>query len=245
MGTDLPPIDRETFARYFAGYHPDGVDTLAVEMLFSHYELLRAWNRRLSLVGPGTVSEVLDRHYGESLAALPALRAEDRTLVDIGTGGGFPGLVLAMVRRDLDVVLLEPKQRKWSFLRAAIRGAERLRQAREPDSAIWSCVCLDARIGPQLPAGLPAVIDVVTSRAVGVSSALLEPVADHSRNARFLLWRGEERLTVEGFDAGPTIAIRGSTHRQIVTLVARRAKTARPPTSEARDLHGDPSDAPH
>lgn len=223
MGTELPAIGWETFERYVAARRDrgeGGVDAVAARMLHAHYELLRVWNRRLSLIGPGTVADLLDRHFGESLCALPLLRPQDRTLVDVGTGGGFPGLVLAMVRRDLRVVLLEPNQRKWSFLRAAIRAADRLRRALEPAAAIWSCTSLDARIGPQLPAGLPTEIDVVTSRAVAMSPALLEPLVAHSPGVRILLWYGRGCPEHAGFEVGSTTRIRDSAHRQIITMVA-------------------------
>jgi hypothetical protein len=50
---------------------------------------------------------------------------EAGTLVDVGSGNGSPGLVLAILREDLDVTLLEPRVRRWAFLREAVRRVER------------------------------------------------------------------------------------------------------------------------
>lgn len=180
MSARLPEIPSDTFARRLRELAPESLSAETVAALFAHYEELRRWNLRLSLVGPGTAEEVLERHYGESLAALPWIGPAG-VLVDIGSGGGFPGLVLAAARPAVEVFLIEPRQRKWAFLQAAARRAA------------LPCRCLNVRVASPLPAGIPPRIDFVTVRAVKVAPELLTPLRPAlSGRSRVLLWSGRE-----------------------------------------------------
>ena len=180
------------------------------ETLYEHYSELVQWNPRLSLVGPGTAEEVLARHYGESLAGVRWIRGDDETLVDLGSGGGFPGLVLAAALPRLQVTLIEARQRKWAFLKSSIRRCG------------LSSRCLDARVEASLPAELPARIDVVTCRAVHLPARFFEVVLDHSPNARFVLWQGESPLDLPtNAQVSGESRLPGSQHRRIVEVRAR------------------------
>ena len=86
--------------------------------LFVHYQSLRLWNPTVGLISRSSTDEVLGRHYGESIAGL-ALLPEGK-LLDFGSGGGFPGLVLAACRPNQRVILIESRGRKVAFLRQAI-----------------------------------------------------------------------------------------------------------------------------
>lgn len=93
--------------------------------LDAYATLLLAANRRAGLVSAGTGREaVYRRHFAESLALLSALEARSLLtppVIDIGSGGGFPGLVIAIAKPGLRVTLLEASQKKASFLAAAAR----------------------------------------------------------------------------------------------------------------------------
>ena len=78
---------------------PEPLDDRSIDALFAHYRELALWNRRTNLIGPGTAGEILARHYGESLAALPLIPAGARRGLDLGSGAGFPGIVLAAAVR--------------------------------------------------------------------------------------------------------------------------------------------------
>ncbi|MCK9461680.1 MAG: 16S rRNA (guanine(527)-N(7))-methyltransferase RsmG [Proteobacteria bacterium] len=78
------------------------------------------WNRRVNLTGAKTAEAFVDAPLFDALTLLPVL-AEDAPLVDIGSGGGLPGLPAALYRRDLRVVLVEPRAKRASFLRHAVR----------------------------------------------------------------------------------------------------------------------------
>ena len=177
---DIPLLEFERRIRDFLprGTPREAISQEAITSLFQHYQELRRWNPRLSLVGPGTAGEVLARHYGESVAALELLQPSDRRLVDLGSGAGFPGLVLAALRAELEVTLVEPRQRKWAFLRAATRRGG------------LSCRCLDARVERPLPMGFPSEFDVVTCRALALAPEIYEELYERSPRGRILLWWG-------------------------------------------------------
>lgn len=183
MGSPLPPLTfpefRDQLAAILDREHGGcELQTDSYFILHLHYVELRRWNPRLSLVGPGTAQDVVRRHYAESLAALPLLRAADRKLVDLGSGAGFPGLVLAAALPGLEVTLVEARERKWAFLKSALRHTG------------LSCACLNARVERSLPEGFPTEIDVVTSRAVAIGSETIDALHKGSPGMRFLLWKG-------------------------------------------------------
>jgi 16S rRNA (guanine(527)-N(7))-methyltransferase RsmG len=92
-----------------------------------HYELLCRWNRKLNLVSKNSLNEAETRHYGESLLLASRLPLGSLTVVDVGSGAGFPGFVVAAVRSDCQVTLIESDQRKSAFLREASRGMSNVR----------------------------------------------------------------------------------------------------------------------
>ncbi len=207
MRRALPAFTASVFASRLRELSPCGLSDSTVISLFDHYTELRRWNPRLSLVGPGTTAEVLSRHYGESLAALPLIEADDGKLVDLGSGGGFPGLVLAAARPRLEVTLVEARLRKWVFLRSACRRSG------------LSCRCLNARVERPLPEGFPARIDVVTSRALAIDQEILEALLESSPEVRFLLWLGGSgpRLP-QGLVVSREVTLGGSENRKILEI---------------------------
>lgn len=204
----LPSLSREDLARGLADLSPEPLDDRAVDALLVHYRDLSVWNRRLSLIGPGTAKEILARHYGESLAALPLVPAGARFGLDIGSGAGFPGLVLAAARPGLEMTLVEPREKKWAFLSAAAGKAS------------LPCRCLNARVAVPLPAGLPASLDVVTTRALKLAPPVLGALAERlGPDGRILLWLGEEDPDLPpSLAPGDSVKIPGSERRRILEI---------------------------
>lgn len=89
--------------------------------LDAYVALLLKWNPKINLVGKTTEYEIWGRHVEDALQLLPLLPNQAKTLVDLGSGGGLPGLILAIARPDLAVTLVEIDQRKSAFLKEAVR----------------------------------------------------------------------------------------------------------------------------
>lgn len=95
---------------------PCAVPRGTIEKLQTYQALLAKWQKAINLVGPATIADSWNRHFRDSLQILPLLPDRAKTLYDMGSGAGFPGLVLAVARPDLAVVLIESDQKKCAFL---------------------------------------------------------------------------------------------------------------------------------
>ena len=79
------------------------------------------WNKRINLTAITDPKEIIIKHFIDSLAALVTTSFPEQAVVlDVGSGGGFPGIPLKIVRSDLQMVLVEPVQKKCSFLNSII-----------------------------------------------------------------------------------------------------------------------------
>jgi len=95
-----------------------------VRHLWEHYEVLLRWNERINLTSIPPGEEMVLRHYCESLffAAHLPVAPPAMSILDMGSGAGFPGVPFAILRPDLRITLLESHQRKAVFLRESTRG---------------------------------------------------------------------------------------------------------------------------
>jgi len=98
-----------------------------IERLALHYELLTRWNRVLNLTSVRTLEEAVERHYCESVFAACHLPEGAASVADVGSGAGFPGIPIAIMRQDCSVVLMESHQRKAAFLKEASRDLPNVR----------------------------------------------------------------------------------------------------------------------
>ena len=92
-----------------------------VAQLNAHYELLVKWNAKLNLTRIESPEQAELLHYCESLYLGQSLPAGPLTIADIGTGAGFPGIPIAILRPESQITLVESHQRKAVFLREATR----------------------------------------------------------------------------------------------------------------------------
>jgi 16S rRNA (guanine527-N7)-methyltransferase len=95
----------------------------AVDPLAAYLDRLDAWARRVNLTGARSPEERVDLLVRDVVPLGGELRPG--SLVDVGSGNGSPGLVLAALRPELRATLLEPRQRRWAFLREAARAMGR------------------------------------------------------------------------------------------------------------------------
>lgn len=126
--------------------------------LETYAELLTDWNERHNLVAKSTIPDLWNRHIWDSAQLAPLLPPDARTLADLGSGAGFPGLVLAAMRPDIAVTLHEATAKKCAFLQAAA------------DRMGLDVIIANARM-EELP---HQVFDVVTARACAPLPLLLE-----------------------------------------------------------------------
>ena len=98
-----------------------------VEALETHYQLLLRWNRAVNLTSIKGMEEAVERHYCESLFLGAHLPQGPLRIADIGSGAGFPGFPVAVLRPDCSMSLIESHQRKAVFLREASRNLPNVR----------------------------------------------------------------------------------------------------------------------
>ncbi len=118
-------------------------------------ELLR-WNAKVNLTAIVDPTDVVDKHILDSLGAAAVLAPEARTLLDVGTGAGFPGLPLALVRPALEVWLVEARAKKVGFLKHAVASLHLGPRVRAVHATLVIGACGQA--------GVPSV-DAAISRA--------------------------------------------------------------------------------
>jgi 16S rRNA (guanine527-N7)-methyltransferase len=129
-----------------------------VVTLTDHYARMVRWNRRLNLTRITAPAEAAARHYGESLFLAAKLPDGAQTIADIGSGAGFPGVVVAVARPDLEVTLVESDQRKAVFLRECTLRLPNVRVEvvrLEQLSGFWDCFASRAVRWPDLGRAAP------------------------------------------------------------------------------------------
>jgi len=134
-----------------------------VEKLEAYAELLASWQKAVNLVAPSTIEQIWHRHFADSAQILS--HAQDaKSWVDLGSGAGFPGLVIAILlanHKDHVVHLIESNGRKCAFLSEVVRrtGAPAVVHAGRIEE-----IAQKNRVAP---------VDIVTSRALAPLTSLL------------------------------------------------------------------------
>lgn len=151
--------------------------------LLTYLELLIRWNNKINLTAIRSPEECVTRHFGESLFLARWLKLQG-TLLDVGSGAGFPGLALRILFPDLTTTLLEPVAKKRAFLKEVARAC-----------GMASVEVRGDRL-EQFVAENPGVsFDTVTARAVGQLDQLVPEAACCLRTGSNLcLWLGLEQV---------------------------------------------------
>jgi 16S rRNA (guanine527-N7)-methyltransferase len=102
-----------------AGLAP--LDTEQADRFEACLSLFVRWNERINLTSIRDEEGILSRHFVESIACARALPAGISTLLDFGSGGGFPGIPIALCRPEIAVTLAESQGKKGAFLQEAVR----------------------------------------------------------------------------------------------------------------------------
>jgi 16S rRNA (guanine527-N7)-methyltransferase len=148
----------------------------------AYAELLIAWTRKISLTSLRDPIEILKVHFGESLFAAHLLQLEEGRLADVGSGAGFPGLVLKVARPRLHLTLIEANSKKATFLSEVVRklGIDGVR-----------VFCGRMETYPERE----GQFDFITSRAVGHFEKLLHWASTMlSTRGTVVLWAGDSGI---------------------------------------------------
>jgi len=171
MTTTSPAVlPAETIRRALGEFQLD-VNEQQIVYIQQYMKLLLTWNEKINLTAIRDPLEILYRHFCESMYAAVAVPVENGRLADVGSGAGFPGIPLKIIRPELHTFLIESNMKKATFL------AEVLRTIELPDTKV-----LVSRYEEQGEDLMP--LDYVCSRAVGE----FEP---------FLAWAASERVAAK------------------------------------------------
>ncbi|MGV8833848.1 MAG: 16S rRNA (guanine(527)-N(7))-methyltransferase RsmG [Devosia sp.] len=167
------------YSRYFSRPLEDvGAD------LESYAALLRKWQAVQNLVSRETLDDVWSRHFADSLQVLKLLNDDDQSFIDIGSGGGFPALPLAIALKgsNRQFTLIEPNGRKVSFLRTVARELGLL-------------VAVEGRRTDQVDSRETPAPDVITCRALASLPQLCGWMAPFvTPRTRAILHKGREHV---------------------------------------------------
>lgn len=160
------------------------------ERLEIYVNLLKKWSPRINLVSKSTLDNPWDRHIRDSLQLLNAAGDSSGNWVDLGSGGGMPGLVIALCQaKDRPVTLIESDARKATFLRAVLRETDT--QARV--------------IAERIEIAPPQAAAVLSARALAPLPKLLEYSQRHLRSDGLALlpkgitWKNELAAAEKSF----------------------------------------------
>lgn len=153
----------------------------AADKLMAYHKLLLEWNEKMDLTNV-PAEEMAVRHYADSL--LPLARAEwfpqGAKLIDVGTGAGFPGMMLAIAREDLKVTLLDSQRKRCDFLQAV---ADAL--------GLKNVTVLHARAEDGARGAMRETMDIAVARAVAPLNVLAEYLLPYVKvGGRMLCWKG-------------------------------------------------------
>ncbi len=157
-----------------------------------YLSLLKEWNTHMDLTAVTDDEEMVDKHFIDSLTVLKTtFITEQALMIDVGTGAGFPGMVLAMARPDLHVTLLDSQQKRLTFLEKV---------ALSTNTAITDIIHARAEDGART-AGLREQFDIATARALAPMNVLCEYLLPFVKvNGCALCWKGP--ALKEELDAG-------------------------------------------
>ncbi|MEW6218807.1 MAG: 16S rRNA (guanine(527)-N(7))-methyltransferase RsmG [Thermodesulfobacteriota bacterium] len=150
----------------------------ALPLLTMYLAELKRWNRRVDLVAPAPDPVLLASHFLDSLTLVPVLRGlpEPPSLLDLGSGAGFPGLVAKIAWPELAVLLVEPRRKRVSFLRHVIRTLD-----------LAGCQVLEGRLQELAPA---EPVSWITTRALGSIAEIVRLAAACPQAEKLVLMKG-------------------------------------------------------
>ena len=157
------------------------LDDAIYEKLMGYHKLLLEWNEKMDLTNVPE-EEMAVRHYADSLLPLGHKEwfKENAKLIDVGTGAGFPGLMLAIARPDMQVTLLDAQRKRCDFLQAVCDQLE-----------LKNVTVLHARAEDGARGALRETMDLAVARAVAPLNVLCEYLVPYVKIGGYALcWKG-------------------------------------------------------
>ena len=154
-------IDQQRLIRYAAQVGVE-LSAPAAEKCAVYAARLVEWNQKMNLTAITDPEGMLIKHYLDSLTAVPCLPAGAKTLIDVGTGAGFPGMVLRILEPDFDLTLLDSLGKRVDWLRETC-----------DDMGLSRVTCVHAR-AEEFAGEHRQAYDMATSRAVAALPLLSE-----------------------------------------------------------------------
>jgi len=175
------------------------LDQAQLRQLGEHYDLLVRWNARMNLTSIRSMEEAVLRHYAESIFLGTLIPPEATTLLDVGSGAGFPGIPIAVMRPGLKVTLAESNHRKAVFLQEAVRDMPDVnvvaRRAEELEGD-WHWVVSRA-VRPQEVCKIALKVGQGVGLLMGAADTEALPMAVAWASPVFLPW-GDRRVAILG-----------------------------------------------
>ena len=158
-----------------------GLSEKQIDLFFEYFDNLKSWNERINLTSIKDNREIIINHFLDSISIAPIVD-NNKTLLDIGSGGGFPGIPLKIVHPGLNVILVDSVNKKVSFLKDTIR-----KLALEDVEALWGRAEDPENKIPRNH------FDYVVNRAVGTISDMLNLSMPYlNSNGAIVLMRGKK-----------------------------------------------------
>ena len=202
-------LSLEEIARTLSPYVDKPVTDPQLARIARYLALLKKWNQTIPLTSIENDTEIVARHFGESMFAGSLFPLERGRLADVGSGAGFPGFPLKIAFPELQVTLVEPNVKKCAFLREAqrilgISGVEVVRSRYEDFSAA------------------PNSFDFLCSRALGGYGRLLQWSKTVLKpKGCVILWLGSEDSNIlartKGWNWALPVSIPESRRRVVLT----------------------------
>ena len=130
------------------------------EKFTAYLTLLQKWNARTNLTAIRDEEGILSRHFLESILCAHKLPKNLSSLLDFGSGAGFPGLPIALIRKEISVTLAESQNKKAAFLREAVRtlGLNTKVHSNRAETLHSTFDCVTLRAVDNMPQAIPAAI---------------------------------------------------------------------------------------
>jgi 16S rRNA (guanine527-N7)-methyltransferase len=192
---------------------PDSLTDQQLAQVSTYLDLLLKWNARINLTSVRQPEEIITRHFGESFFAARQLGVADSlkpSLIDFGSGAGFPGLPIKIYGPGLPATLIESNNKKATFLRETIRAL----------------TFTDIDVFAGRAEDFPGAAGIVTLRAVEKPERALAAAARLvSPGGRLALFLGAAQASaipglLSGFSWGVPVSIPGSSGRALLVGAA-------------------------